>query len=142
MLSSLVPIHRWHFADGVRISSAATGGRSVVAKLDKDSTILAVLDQLWSRLGVDAFVLADHWEPDMFAVGIASPRDLRVLVYISTYQEAEGRFGYELELPPPPDDEVQYQIAGRGSGVSYEDLAVVIASHLKHATPPTPTADN
>lgn len=102
---------------------------------DKDPAILAALDRLWSRLGRDTFVLVDHWESDLCAVGIASPRDHRVLIYISCYGEPPGCFAYELELPPPPGDDFPYQVAGTGDGLSLEELAVVVAKHLTHAEP-------
>lgn len=100
-------------------------------ELDKAPAILAVLDRLRARLGSDAFVLADHWQADPHAVGIASPRNTRVLVYISTYAELEDQFGYELELPPRPESDAPYRVAGRGSGVSFEELAAVVTGHLK-----------
>jgi hypothetical protein len=101
--------------------------------LDKDPAILDALDQLRSRLGPDAFVLADHWEADLCAVGIASPRDPGVLVYISCYGAPAGRFAYELELTPPPGSEFPYEVAGLGSGVSFEELVRVVAGHLNLA---------
>ena len=106
-----------------------------MAALDKDPAILAALDRLRSRLGPDAFVVADHWEPDLCAVGIVSPHNAGVLGYISCYGEPPGRFGYELELPSPPGEDIPYQVAGTGSGVSFEELAGVVAGHLKHAEP-------
>jgi hypothetical protein len=104
-----------------------------VATLDKDPAILAALDRLWSLLGPDAFVLCDHWEQDLCAVGIASPRNPGVLAYISSYGESPGRFGYELELPPPFGDEFPYRVAGTGSDLSIEELAAVVAGHLDRA---------
>ena len=101
--------------------------------LDKDPTILTVLDRLAERLGADAFVLADHWDLDLCAVGIASPHNRGVLVYISCYGEKIGHFGYELELPALPDDDLPYRVVGTGSGVSFEELADVVAHHLNRA---------
>ena len=103
------------------------------AALDKDPTIVAALDRLWWWLGLDAFVLADHWESDLCAIGIASPRDAGVLVYISCHGEPPGLFTYELELPLPPGNDFPYQVAGTGSGLPLEELAVVVAEHLKRA---------
>lgn len=102
-----------------------------MATLDKDPAILSVLDRLRSLLGPDAFVLSDHWEQDLCAVGIASPRDPGVLAYISCFGESSGRFGYELELPPLPGDDSPYRVAGTGSDLSVEELAAVVAKHLK-----------
>ena len=101
--------------------------------LNKGPSILSVLDRLWERLGPGAFVVLDHWEPDLCAVGIASPFDPGVLVYISCYGEPREGFGYELELPPLPGSKSLYRVAGRGSGVSFEELASVVGGHLKHA---------
>jgi hypothetical protein len=105
----------------------------VGAALDKDPAILAVLTRLWSRLGADAFIVADHWEGDLCAVGIASPCDPRVLVYISCYGEADGRFNYELEVPPPRGDDSLYRVAGRGFGVPFSELVDIVTHHLKRA---------
>lgn len=105
-----------------------------MAALDKDPSIIAVLDRLRAHLGPNVFVLADHWEPDLFAVGIASPRDAGVLAYISTYREPAGRFGYELELFPSGDDS-PYRVVGRGSGVPFEELAAAVAGHLNRTDP-------
>lgn len=103
--------------------------------LDKDPAIIAVLDRLRSRLGSDAFVLADHWEADLCAIGIASPQNSRVLVYISCNGKLPERFHYELELPPPPDSDDLYRVAGSGSDVSFEELAIAVAEHLNQAEP-------
>jgi hypothetical protein len=104
----------------------------MACELDKTPAILSVLDRLRSRLGPDAFILADHWENDLCAIGIASPRDPRVLVYISTYTELPDRFGYELEMPQLGSD-APYQATGRGTNVSFEELVGVIIEHLKRA---------
>ena len=103
------------------------------AELEKEPAILAVLDRLRLTLGRHAFVLADHWESDVCAVGIASPQNSGVLVYIACYRETPGYYDFELELPPLPDDDFVYRVAGIGSGVSFEELAGVVAGHLKHA---------
>ena len=101
--------------------------------LDKDPAIFDVLDRLRLRLGSDCFVVTDHWEPDLCAVGISSPSNPGVLVYISTYNESPNRYGYELETPPPAGSDALYEVAGRGSDISFEELANVVADHLSRA---------
>jgi hypothetical protein len=102
--------------------------------VEKDAAIHAVLNHLWARLGPEAFVVTDHWDTDLSAIGISSPHNRGVLVYISCYGNQSGRYGYELELPALTDD-FPYQVAGRSSDVSFEELARVIAAHLKRALP-------
>jgi hypothetical protein len=100
------------------------------APLDKAPEIIEALDRLRDCLGSDAFVLADHWEIDLCAIGIASPANLGVLAYISCYGEQPGRFNYELELPPEPGSEQEYEVAGRGFDVPFEELAEIVRKHL------------
>jgi hypothetical protein len=132
-LTAVVRIHQDSFVS--RLITSARKLTPMGPRLDKDPSILAVLERLWLRLGPDVFVLADHWEPDLCAVGIASPRNPGVLAYISCYGEAPDRFGYELELPPPPGDDFPYIVAGSGSGLSFEELVGVVAGHLNRAEP-------
>ncbi len=101
--------------------------------LDKDPAIVALLRRLSNYLGSDAFDVVDHWEPDVCAVGIASPRDHGVLAYISCYGEPQGRFHVELELPPSPGAELPYQVAGRFDDLDFEALAGVVSSHFGSA---------
>lgn len=104
--------------------------------MEKSPEILDVLDRLSRRLGTGAFVVCDHWERDLCAVGIASPPSEQVLVYISTYGEKASRYSYELELPSSTDTDSPYDDAGRGSDVSSEELAAVVAEHLARAKSP------
>ena len=101
-----------------------------MAALDKDPAILSLLTRLRERLGDEAFVLADHWETELCAVGIASPRNIGVLAYLSCDCETPDRFDYELELPPLPGDEFPYRVAGRGSEVTFDDLSDVLKEHF------------
>jgi len=96
-------------------------------KLAKDSTILDMLERLRAALGSDAFDIVDHWPADLIAVGIASPTNHQVLVYI-----AVGDDGYyaELELPPDPANDSLYEVAGSHSGLSFGQLVGIIAKHL------------
>ncbi len=96
-------------------------------KLEKDPSILDMLGRLRAALGTDAFDIVDHWPSDLIAVGIASPQNHHVLVYIGVFDD-----GYyaELELPPAPSDDSLYEVAGRHSGLGFEQLVDVVAKHL------------
>lgn len=104
------------------------------SSLEKDPAILALLETLRTRLGADAFVVADHWEPDLCSVGVASPHDPRVLVYLSCYREPPGSFSYERELPPLPESKLPYRVAGSGSGLLVDELVQVVRDHLRSAS--------
>lgn len=109
--------------------------------LDKDPNILAVLDGLRSSLGQLSFCINDHWQADAYAIGIASPFDPRVLIYISTDADSPERYSFELELPARPGNEFPYEVAGRGSEVTFEEILQVVKQHLDRAIlvhiPPT-----
>jgi len=94
---------------------------------EKDPRILDVLDRLKLTLGAGAFDIVDHWSSDLIAVGIASPQNHQVLVYIGVFDD-----GYyaELELPPLTGDDGLYRVAGRYSGLTFDLLAAVVAKHL------------
>ena len=61
------------------------------------ATLLVVLKQLRQDLGDTAFVVVDHWESDLCAVGVADPRNPRVLAYVSTWSQPEGRYYLVLD---------------------------------------------
>ncbi len=96
-------------------------------KLEKDPRILDMLRKLRAALGTDAFDIVDHWHSDLIAVGIASPKNHHVLIYIGIFDD-----GYyaELELPPTRSDDSLYEVAGRNSGLGFEQLVDVVAKHL------------
>ena len=102
----------------------------MASPLNKHPAILDLIARLRERLGPDAFTITDHWESDLAAIGISSPRNAGVLAYLSCYGEPDGRFNVELELPPSPGDDVPYQVAGRYWDLDFETLASIVSDHL------------
>lgn len=92
----------------------------------KNQVIIDVVAKLRDRLGEGSFDIADNWD-DQDAIGIASTTDHRKLVYIAAYGD---KFFVELELPSAPDSELPYELAGRYDEIDFEQLVVVVASHL------------
>jgi hypothetical protein len=97
---------------------------------DKDPTIRYVLARLEADLGPGAFVIQDHWEQDLMAVGIACPHELGRLAFISTFGCAPERYDIELELPPQPGSDFPYSDGGRFWGVEYDALREITTRHL------------
>jgi hypothetical protein len=94
----------------------------------------ASIDALVARLGLPArgWVVVDHWEGDLYAIGIASAQEPARLVYVSTFGNLNETFDYECELPPTSSEEL-YRVAREGKGVSFEELLKVMVSHLDDA---------
>lgn len=96
--------------------------------------IESVLKRLADDLGVHAFVIADHWDDDT-ATAVASPQLTSQLVYFCrSNADDETLFDFELETAPENPIERIYDVAGRGSRVTYEELRDVVRKHLSHVS--------
>jgi hypothetical protein len=65
----------------------------------KDTSIWTLVAKLAATVGGDSFQLVDHWDADLFAVGIADVSDDRRLVYVSTFGKPSGFLAYDCEEP-------------------------------------------
>jgi len=92
----------------------------------KDPAIVELLSQL--DLASRGWVVVDHWEGDLSAVGIAHAAEPRRLVYISTFGKAEGRFDYECELPGGSKED--YEVAAMAEDSTFDELLEAIIRHL------------
>ena len=95
--------------------------------MNKDESIVKLLALL--DLPAHDWVVSDHWDGDMFAVGVASGSRPGRLVYVSTFDQPAGVYTYELELPPRNRTEV-YCPAGGRAGVTLQQLLAVMIEHL------------
>lgn len=75
------------------------------------------------------WAIVDHWDADLCAIGIAHPRRLRRLVYVSTWRMRPGRYSYECEAPSGPK-ETDYEVVETGEDVDFVTLTSVMARHL------------
>lgn len=99
--------------------------------MEKSPAIRSTLARLATDLGRGAFVIADHWEDDHIATAIASPHDTSQLVYFcQAALDDDGLFDYELEIAPSKPAERRYDVAGRGTRVTYAELLEVARAHL------------
>jgi hypothetical protein len=104
----------------------------VNTQLQKDQSIIRLLDGLRARLGPRAFDVVDHWEGDLCAIGIARPDDHGVLVYISTSGEAGERCSVSLELPPQSGSDIPYTAAGDHEAASLDELVEIVRRHFEY----------
>ena len=104
--------------------------------MNKLPIITDALKRLAADLGTHAFVLADYWKADEAATAIASPKESSQLIYFCQSDlEGEPLFDYELETAPANPNESIYDVAGRGSRVTYEELREIARQHLIAANP-------
>ena len=94
----------------------------------KDVSIRRLLSTVAARLGPAGWTVVDHWDADLFAIGVAKVDDPRILVYVSTYQHPTGKFYVECEVPngPEPSD---YRVQQQGE-VDLEALLEILRTHL------------
>ena len=102
---------------------------------NKDPSISKVLLKLYERAGPSAFVIYDYWGHDKNAIGITSPQNHGILVYISTFETPENYYNVRLELPPSQNSNLPYTDAGKFEGLTFEELVHVICKHLGIASP-------
>ena len=102
--------------------------------LTKDESLLDVLSRLRADLGKEAFLIRDHWDADLCAVGIERPGPGGQLVYISTWQRPAGSYYVELEVPA--DSGASYEVAARFDSVEYSELLELVRGHLLKDNPP------
>jgi hypothetical protein len=75
------------------------------------------------------WVIVDHWEGDLCAIGIAARGDVRRLVYVSSFDQAPDRFAYRCEVPAGPTED-HWQAGESGGDVSVDQLLRALERHL------------
>ena len=93
----------------------------------KDTSI----DQLVAALPMRerGWVVVDHWDADLFAIGVARKDDERRLVYVSTFKRAPGRYDYQCETPSGPDA-TEFDTTETGDDVGIDELVRAMMRHL------------
>jgi hypothetical protein len=109
------------------------GTRDQPLSPQKDGRLKSMLSKIERRLGPDAFQVVDHWQADLWAVGIAHPNDEHLLAYIAA-DLPDDRYFVELETLPAPGSELPYAVAGRFQSVSFDELVEPVAAHLRSAS--------
>lgn len=100
-------------------------------EMEKSAAIRNALKRLGEDLGRHSFVIADHWEDDRIAIAVAASRDTSQLVYFCQSESDDDiLFDYELEIAPAKQTNKQYEVAGRGRRVNYEELREIVREHL------------
>jgi hypothetical protein len=97
--------------------------------LKKDRSILELLSWLRGQLG-DRFVVADHWEPDLFAIGISGTEKPTALAYISTYGRPEGHYFLDVETVHASQPGSPGEVIERHESISRDELLSIVTRHF------------
>lgn len=73
---------------------------SLGESLNKDRSIIRTLEQIESELGVNKFIIVDHWDADVCAVEISDHKQ-QLLIYFSTWKKEKGHYYAEIERRNP-----------------------------------------
>ncbi len=76
------------------------------------------------------WVVVDHWEGDLSALGIAHTRDLRRLVYVTTWRQSQGRYSYICEVPGETSAPTDFVHGERKEDVDEVTLVDALMRHL------------
>lgn len=96
----------------------------------KDQTIRDLVAAL--PMKENAWVVVDHWDADLCAIGIARADRPRQLVYISTFGRDPRRYDYQCEMPSGPED---FRTTAAGDDVDFEALLGAVRKHLAPEEP-------
>ena len=88
--------------------------------MEKDAAIIELLQWLRQQLG-NSFMITDHWEGDLSAVGISSPDDPSQLVYMLSFGRPAGRYAVELESVPVAGSDLPFRSIAKFDLVSRKE---------------------
>jgi hypothetical protein len=99
----------------------------VSAAIQKVPALIEVVHRLRRDLGTASFVIQDHWDADLSAIGLARPDDHRVLAYVSVYKLPVGEYYVELERPSRGKTS---EVVGTWPSVGYAVLCQLLGEHF------------
>lgn len=97
--------------------------------LDKDDSIIYVVDYLLKRFGATEILVKDHWDADLCAIGLTD-KSGQYLIYISTYGRNKNK--YFISLETHSDDKIFPDNSdGEFDDLTLEELEGKLISHFK-----------
>jgi hypothetical protein len=95
----------------------------------KDKSVLDVVSWLEESLSQKLLAI-DHWDADMYAIGIARADHPNELVYVSTWNRPPDRYLVEIESAPSAGVDLPYTTVARHDDVDRDDLLRIVREHL------------
>ena len=97
--------------------------------MEKDDSIIRFLRRLGTRLPVGTYEVTDHWDADLFAIGVTNPAAPGRLVYISTYNKPHDRYLVECEEDQGGD--ALPKTSKKNEDADLAQVVEMIRAHLK-----------
>ncbi len=101
----------------------------MISNLQKDKSLIEVLNKLFHRYGESNFYLTDFWDADLCAIGIKNSIESEYLIYISTYRIKKNRYFVEVE-----DSNKEVVLNGYKNGelreLNFEELSKIVSEYL------------
>ncbi|SRR5258708_2286509 len=98
--------------------------------MNKDKTILNLIERLKLLIDFSKLHIVDHWEGDLCAIGLKKGNRT---IYISTFKfinDEAARFDYDLEIADESDENI-FKVLKEGRAVSEDGLVYAIKSFLE-----------
>jgi hypothetical protein len=70
----------------------------------------------------DRFVVTDHWEADLCAIGLSGIERPMALAYVSTYGRAEGKYFLDVEIVHASQPDGAGQVIERHEPITPDEL--------------------
>jgi len=93
----------------------------------KDKTINDFLIRL--NLAERGWIIVDHWEADICAIGIAHRNSPRRLLYISTFNKKPGFYDYECESPSLVNSD-DYETIAKKTDANFNEVLKAAEQYL------------
>lgn len=95
--------------------------------MTKDASIWRMLGALADRLDSHRFQVIDHWDADLFAIGIARADEPAQLVYVSTYRQTPAHYSFECEQQ---EGDQPSEVGERAEEATFDEFVDVVRRHL------------
>ena len=91
--------------------------------VEKDQSILELIERLKSKIDLTRMEFVPYWDADLCAIGL---KQRNHLIYISTFEEPAFHCYFELELIDEKKNDETIKVVKAGRGVSEAELVDVM----------------
>lgn len=97
---------------------------------NKDRRLVQLIGAFTEAFGAEAFVLVDHWDTDLSAIGLGRREARSHLVYVSVWRTATNRLSIGFETGSSSGSLLPYAEPALVREVTFEHAVELAAGHL------------